>query len=158
MVKVLGWYDNEWGYSNRLVDLTVLVGSQAASLTALPGIDSLGDVSGKRVLVRADLNVPLDGGNITDDGRIRASVPTLERLLDAGAEVVVVAHLGRPKGAPDPKLQPGSGGDAARSSCSAVTVTFVEVARPDGGQGRRRTARERQVRSRGDVKGRGRAR
>jgi phosphoglycerate kinase len=68
----------------------------------LPGIDSLGDLSGKRVLVRADLNVPLDGDSITDDGRIRASVPTLQRLLAAGAQVVVTAHLGRPKGAPDP--------------------------------------------------------
>lgn len=69
----------------------------------LPGIDSLGDLSGKRVLVRADLNVPLDGDRITDDGRIRASVPTLRRLLDAGAQIVVTAHLGRPKGTPDPK-------------------------------------------------------
>jgi phosphoglycerate kinase len=60
-------------------------------------------VTGRRVLVRADLNVPLDGARITDDGRIRASVPTLRRLLDAGARVVVAAHLGRPKGAPDEK-------------------------------------------------------
>ncbi|HVU61068.1 MAG TPA: phosphoglycerate kinase [Mycobacteriales bacterium] len=68
----------------------------------LPGIDQLGDLAGKRVLVRADLNVPLDGDTITDDGRIRASVPTLQRLLDAGARLVITAHLGRPKGAPDP--------------------------------------------------------
>jgi phosphoglycerate kinase len=54
------------------------------------------------VLVRSDLNVPLDGTRITDDGRIRASVPTISRLADAGARVVVTAHLGRPKGAPDP--------------------------------------------------------
>jgi phosphoglycerate kinase len=58
-------------------------------------------VAGRRVLVRSDLNVPLDGGRITDDGRIRASVPTLSRLAGAGARVVVCAHLGRPKGAPD---------------------------------------------------------
>src|SRR3954471_17089832 len=69
----------------------------------LPGVDSLGDVAGKRVLVRSDLNVPLDDGRITDDGRIRASVPQIKSLLDAGAKVVVCAHLGRPKGAPDPK-------------------------------------------------------
>src|SRR3954469_16862763 len=69
----------------------------------LPGVTALGDVSGKRVLVRSDLNVPLDGETITDDGRIRASVPQIRALLDAGADVVVCAHLGRPKGAPDPK-------------------------------------------------------
>ncbi|CAB4725703.1 unannotated protein [freshwater metagenome] len=58
-------------------------------------------VAGKRVLVRSDLNVPLDGSRITDDGRIRASVPTIRRLAEAGARVVVTAHLGRPKGAPE---------------------------------------------------------
>ncbi|WP_088290803.1 phosphoglycerate kinase [Kineosporia sp. A_224] len=66
-------------------------------------IDDLGDLRGKRVLVRSDLNVPLDGTTITDDGRIRASVPTIKKLSDAGAKVVVVAHLGRPKGAPEEK-------------------------------------------------------
>ncbi|KRE92581.1 phosphoglycerate kinase [Nocardioides sp. Soil774] len=66
------------------------------------GIASLGDLKGKRVLVRSDLNVPLDGTTITDDGRIRASVPTIKELSDAGARVVVTAHLGRPKGEPDP--------------------------------------------------------
>ena len=60
-------------------------------------------VAGRTVLVRADLNVPLDGDRITDDGRIRASLPTLQALTGAGARVVVAAHLGRPKGAPDPK-------------------------------------------------------
>ena len=69
-------------------------------------IDSLGDLRGKRVLVRSDLNVPVsseDGDRvITDDGRVRASVPTIRRLADAGARVVVMAHLGRPKGEPDP--------------------------------------------------------
>ena len=67
----------------------------------------LGEVSGRRVLVRSDLNVPLDGPAgakvITDDGRIRASVPTIEALAQAGARVVVTAHLGRPKGEPDPE-------------------------------------------------------
>ncbi|HEV2796261.1 MAG TPA: phosphoglycerate kinase [Nocardioides sp.] len=74
------------------------------------GIESLGDLTGKRVLVRSDLNVPLDGSTITDDGRIRASVPTITQLADAGARVVVTAHLGRPDGSPDPKysLQPVS--------------------------------------------------
>src|SRR6478609_641359 len=67
------------------------------------GIDSLGDLRGRRVLVRSDLNVPLDGTTITDDGRIRASVPTIRSLAEAGARVVVTAHLGRPKGEPDPR-------------------------------------------------------
>ena len=61
----------------------------------------LGEVGGRRVLVRSDLNVPLDGSTITDDGRIRASVPTIRELASAGARVVVTAHLGRPKGAPE---------------------------------------------------------
>ena len=69
----------------------------------LKTIDSLGDLRGKRVLVRADLNVPLDGTTITDDGRIRAALPTLTRLVEAGARVVVISHLGRPKGAPEEK-------------------------------------------------------
>ncbi len=71
------------------------------------GIDSLGNLKGKRVLVRSDLNVPLDGSTITDDGRVRASVPTIKALADAGARVVVVAHLGRPKGEPDPAYSLG---------------------------------------------------
>ncbi|GAB2674035.1 phosphoglycerate kinase [Thalassiella azotivora] len=64
-------------------------------------IEDLGDLRGRRVLVRSDLNVPLDGNRITDDGRIRASLPTVQHLVDAGARVVVTAHLGRPKGSPD---------------------------------------------------------
>lgn len=64
----------------------------------------LGERPGARVFVRSDLNVPLDGVTITDDGRIRASVPTLQELVDAGARVVVAAHLGRPKGEVRPEL------------------------------------------------------
>jgi phosphoglycerate kinase len=66
-------------------------------------VSDLGDLRGKRVLIRCDLNVPLDGGTITDDGRIRASLPTLEALRRAGAKVIVTAHLGRPKGQVNPK-------------------------------------------------------
>lgn len=65
-------------------------------------IESLGDLRGKRVLVRSDFNVPLKDGAITDDGRIRAALPTLTRLVEAGAKVVIMAHLGRPKGQVDP--------------------------------------------------------
>ena len=67
-------------------------------------IESLGDLKGKRVLVRSDFNVPLDENkNITDDGRIRAALPTLGALLNAGAKVIVMAHLGRPKGEVNPE-------------------------------------------------------
>jgi phosphoglycerate kinase len=64
--------------------------------------EQIGGLSGRRVLVRSDLNVPLDGTRITDDGRIRASAATIQELSGAGARVVVTAHLGRPKGEPDP--------------------------------------------------------
>ena len=67
-------------------------------------IEDLGDVAGLRVLVRSDLNVPIEGEKIGDDGRIRASVPTLVKLAKAGAKVIVTAHLGRPKGKPNPEF------------------------------------------------------
>ncbi len=70
---------------------------------ALRTIDSLGNLKGKRVIVRCDLNVPLKDGQITDDGRIRASLGTLNLLIAAGARLVVISHLGRPDGAPDDK-------------------------------------------------------
>lgn len=72
-----------------------------AVASALPRLEDL-DLAGKRVLVRADLNVPLDDGRITDDFRIKAFLPTLERILEAGGRAIVCSHLGRPKG-PDPK-------------------------------------------------------
>lgn len=70
---------------------------------ALRTLADLGDLAGKRVIVRCDLNVPLQDGSITDDGRVRASLGTVQRLLDAGARVIVISHLGRPDGAPDDK-------------------------------------------------------
>ncbi|GAA2989447.1 phosphoglycerate kinase [Streptomyces fulvorobeus] len=113
-------------------------------------------VAGKRVFVRADLNVPLDGTTITDDGRIRAVAPTVARLTGAGARVIVASHLGRPKGAPDPafSLAPaaarlgellGTGvafatdtvGDSARAVVAALTdgqVAVVENLRFNAGE------------------------
>ena len=89
-------------------------------------IESLGDLRGKRVLVRSDFNVPLDAEkNITDDGRIQAALPTLKTLLEAGAKVIIVAHLGRPKGQvnPDFSLAP-----VARrlAEVTGVKVTLAE--------------------------------
>lgn len=70
---------------------------------ALRTLETLGELGGKTVLIRCDLNVPLSDGVITDDGRIRASLPTIQRLLTGGAAVVVMSHLGRPDGFPDPR-------------------------------------------------------
>ncbi|MBK3585172.1 phosphoglycerate kinase, partial [Streptomyces sp. MBT57] len=103
-------------------------------------------VAGRRVFVRADLNVPLDGTTITDDGRIRAVLPTVAKLAEAGARVVVASHLGRPKGAPDPafSLAPAAArlgellgadvafatdtvGDSARSVVAGLTDGQVAV-------------------------------
>ncbi|WP_327119740.1 phosphoglycerate kinase [Streptomyces sp. NBC_01341] len=98
-------------------------------------IDELLDegVAGKRVFVRADLNVPLDGTTITDDGRIRAVRPTVARLAEAGARVVVASHLGRPEGAPDPafSLAPAAArlGELLGAEVAFATDTVGESAR-----------------------------
>ncbi|MGA9279098.1 phosphoglycerate kinase [Ilumatobacter sp.] len=78
-------------------------------MTSIPTLEDLeaafdGDLSGKRILVRTDFNVPLDNGEIVDDFRIRAALPTIEWLTDRGATVVTASHLGRPKGAPNPEF------------------------------------------------------
>ncbi|MFD7941158.1 phosphoglycerate kinase [Streptomyces sp. NPDC059755] len=90
-------------------------------------------VAGKRVFVRADLNVPLDGATITDDGRIRAVLPTVKALADAGAKVVVASHLGRPKGEPDPafSLAPAAArlGELLGTAVAFATDTVGESAR-----------------------------
>ncbi|MFJ4822493.1 phosphoglycerate kinase [Streptomyces bacillaris] len=113
-------------------------------------------VAGRRVFVRADLNVPLDGTTITDDGRIRAVLPTVAKLAEAGARVVVASHLGRPKGAPDPafSLAPAAArlgellgadvafatdtvGDSARATVAGLTdgqVAVVENLRFNAGE------------------------
>lgn len=69
----------------------------------MKSVKDLGDLQDKRVVIRCDFNVPLDGQTITDDGRIKAAIPTLQELRDGGAKVTVLAHLGRPKGTPDKK-------------------------------------------------------
>ncbi|MFJ4875969.1 phosphoglycerate kinase [Streptomyces sp. NPDC088745] len=90
-------------------------------------------VAGKRVFVRADLNVPLDGTTITDDGRIRAVAPTIAKLAAAGARVIVASHLGRPKGSPDPafSLAPAAKrlGEILEAEVAFATDTVGESAR-----------------------------
>jgi phosphoglycerate kinase len=90
-------------------------------------------VSGRRVLLRADLNVPLDKstGEITDDGRIRASLPTLQALRDAGARVIVAAHFGRPKGAPDPQFSLAPVADRLGELLGAPVPLAADVAGDD---------------------------
>ena len=119
-------------------------------------LDSLGDLRSQTVLVRCDLNVPLQDGVITDDGRIRASLETIRELRDAGARLVLVSHLGRPDGAPDPKysLQPvaarmsellgapvgfvpetiGEAAEAARSALGDGDVLLLENLRFNAGE------------------------
>jgi len=98
-------------------------------------IDDLGELHGRRVLVRSDLNVPMDGQRITDDGRVRASVPTISRLRARGARVVVTAHLGRPKGSPEPALSLAP--VAAR--LASLLETAVPLAADTAGQSARQT-------------------
>ncbi len=97
----------------------------------LPSLDSL-DVTGKTVLLRADLNVPLDpAGAVTDDFRLRASLPTINELRSRGARVVVCSHLGRPKGQPDPKLTMNAVAARLEELGGFPTVKVDSVVGPD---------------------------
>lgn len=98
----------------------------------LPTLEDLGDLNGRRVLVRADFNVPLQGGEITDDLRIRAALPTLNHLQSAGAHVTACSHLGRPKGAPDPAFSMAP--VRARLAELAPGVDLLENLRFDPGE------------------------
>jgi phosphoglycerate kinase len=98
----------------------------------IPTLADLGDVSGKRVLVRTDFNVPMDGGVITDDFRIRAALPTINWLTARGAQVITASHLGRPKGQPNPKYSM----DAVRARLAELApgVELLENLRFDAGE------------------------
>lgn len=98
----------------------------------IPTLADLGDVSGKRVLVRTDFNVPMENGEITDDFRIRAALPTINWLTERGAQVVTASHLGRPKGQPNPKYSM----DAVRARLAELApgVELMENLRFDAGE------------------------
>ncbi len=93
---------------------------------------TLGSLDGKRILVRTDFNVPLDGGAITDDFRIRAALPTIEWLIERGADVVAASHLGRPKGKPTPEFSMDP--VRARLAELAPGVELLENLRFDAGE------------------------
>ncbi|MFC4903650.1 phosphoglycerate kinase [Kocuria oceani] len=88
-------------------------------------------VAGRRVLVRSDLNVPLDGFAVTDDGRVRASLPVIEKLAHAGARVIVMAHLGRPKGEVDPKYSIAPAGQRLADLADMPVRVATDVVGPD---------------------------
>ncbi|MEN9740841.1 MAG: phosphoglycerate kinase [Actinomycetota bacterium] len=98
---------------------------------SLRTLDTLGDLNGKTVLVRCDFNVPLKDGVITDDGRIRASVPTIQHLLDAGAAVITMSHLGRPEGAPEAKYSLAPVATRLGELISAPVVFATDTVGPD---------------------------
>ncbi len=101
-------------------------------MSRIPTLADLGEVSGKRVLVRTDFNVPMDDGVITDDFRIRSALPTIEWLTSRGAHVVCASHLGRPKGKPNPKYSM----DAVRTRLAELApgVELMENLRYDPGE------------------------
>jgi phosphoglycerate kinase len=101
-------------------------------INGVPQLEDLGDVAGKRVLVRCDFNVPIRDGAITDDLRIRAAVPTLAWLQERGATVTACSHLGRPKGAPDPQYSMDP--VRARLAELAPGVELLENLRFDAGE------------------------
>ena len=87
-------------------------------------------VAGRHVLVRSDLNVPLKDGVVTDDGRVRASLPVIEKLAKAGARVIVTAHLGRPKGKVDPQYSIAYLGDLVKKEVDVLAKTLNDPERP----------------------------
>ena len=142
-------------------------------MTAFRTLDDAGDLRGKRVLVRVDLNVPMDGGRVTDSTRIERVLPTIREIADRGGRVVLLAHFGRPKGKPDPKesLGPVAGvvaehlgrpvafaadcvGEAAATAVSALKdgeVLLLENTRFHAGEEKNDAAFAKALAANGDV-------
>ena len=91
--KISAWYDNEWGFSNRMIDIAEFI-----QKILMKNINDQINLSGKIVLLRLDLNVPLQNNKVLDETRIDKIIPVINFLLNNNAKILVLSHVGRPKG------------------------------------------------------------
>ena len=138
LVRVVSWYDNEWGFSNRMVDTAAAMAKLGDASVAAAAVqrsrvrrpsticrEDLDDSGKTSVLVRVDLNVPMDGAKVTDDTRLRAMLPTVLELSDRGAIVLLLSHFGRPKGESAARHVDGAAG-APDPPARGRSVRFIE--------------------------------